>query len=102
MKIMGVTKEFGTEQDDKRAVAMDIALKVGLVQRCDVHGCLYDAMNDFVLEDAIRYGETLMARSDPLVAVFGGNRKRLRHAIENIRTGLPNCCDECFYTGHDQ
>ena len=94
---MDTTKEIGMEQDAKRAVAMDIALKVGLLEKCEEHGCVYDAMNDFALEDAFRFADTLMAQSDPSVAVFVGSRKRLHHAIENIRSGMPNCCSDCYY-----
>ena len=94
---MDTTKEIGTEQDGKRVVAMDIALKVGLLEKCEEHGCVYDAMNDFALEDAFRFADTLMAQSDPSVAMFAGNRKRLHHVLENIRSGLPNCCSDCFY-----
>ncbi len=94
---MGVLKETGTEQDAKHAIAVDIALKVGLLEKCEEHGCLYDAMNDFALEDAFRYADTLVTRNDPAVAAFAGNRKRLHHVLEDIRTGLPNCCDQCYY-----
>ncbi|MEN6449306.1 MAG: hypothetical protein ABFC96_02350 [Thermoguttaceae bacterium] len=88
---------IGTEQDAKRAAAIEIALKVGLLEKCEAHGCVFDAMNDFAMEDAIRYGDALMAQSDPLVACFAGNRKRLHSTIEGIRAGLSNCCDDCYY-----
>ena len=94
---MDMTKDIGAEQDVKRQVAMNIALKVGLLEKCEEHGCVYDAMNDFALDDAFRYADTLMAQNDPSVAVFVGNRKRLHHAIEHVRTGMSNCCPECFY-----
>jgi len=102
MKIMDLTKEIGTEQDGKRAVAIEIALKVGLIEKCEEHGCVYDAMNDFAMEDALRFADTLMAQSDPSVEVFAGNRKRMHHVIEHIRTGMPNCCPECFYAKQNQ
>ena len=85
------------EQDGKRAAAIQIALEAGLLERCPDHGCVYDAMNDFALEDAFRCGESLMMRNDSSVAVFEGNRRRLRYAIENIRTGMPNSCPQCYY-----
>jgi len=99
---MGVLKEAMTEQDGKRAAAVEIALKVGLIEKCEEHGCLYDAMNDFVLDDAYRYGATLMAQNDPKVAVFHGSRNRMNHAIDNVRTGLPNCCSECYYASRKE
>jgi hypothetical protein len=95
---MGALKETGIEQDAKRAAATVIALKVGLLEKCVAHGCIYDAMNDFALEDAMRFGEALMTQNDPSMAPFAGNRKRLHHVLENIRTGLSNCCDECYYS----
>jgi hypothetical protein len=94
---MDTSRAAGTEQDERHAVAVQIGLEVGLLERCDVHGCVYDAMNDFVLEDAFRCGEALIQRNDPEVAVFQGNRKRLRHAIENVRSGMPNSCPDCYH-----
>jgi hypothetical protein len=94
---MSLSEETGMEQDEKHAVAVQIALEVGLLEKCEVHGCVYDAMNDFVLEDAFRCGETLIAANDPSVAVFQGNRRRLRHAIEEVRSGMPNSCPECYH-----
>lgn len=94
---MGELKETGTEQDERHAVAVQIALEVGLLEKCEVHGCVYDAMNDFVMDDALRCGDELIARSDPTVAVFEGNRRRLRHAIEDVRSGMPNSCPDCYY-----
>ncbi|MCE5268059.1 MAG: hypothetical protein LLG00_09255 [Planctomycetaceae bacterium] len=100
--MMGALQRSSTDLDAKQAIAIEIALKVGLVEKCEQHGCVYDAMNDFAMEDAIRCGDALMTGNDPLVAPFGGNRRRLRHAIENVRTGLPNCCDDCYYSQHQK
>jgi hypothetical protein len=102
MKMMGALKESMTEQDAKRAAAVEIALKVGLIDKCIEHGCLFDAMNDFVLEDAYRLGASLMAENHPTVAVFQGSRNRMNRAIDNVRTGLSNCCDECYYAQSKQ
>jgi hypothetical protein len=97
MKVMDTLRETGTEQDERHAVAVQIALEVGLLEKCEVHGCVYDAMNDFVLDDALRCGEELITHNDPSVAVFEGNRRRLRHAIEDVRSGMPNSCPDCYY-----
>jgi uncharacterized protein (DUF983 family) len=94
---MATLRETGTEQDEKQAAAVQIALEVGLLEKCEVHGCVYDAMNDFVLEDAFRCGEELITQNDPSVAAFQGNRKRLRHAIEEVRSGMPNSCPDCYH-----
>ena len=94
---MGAAEETGIELDEKHMVAVQIGLEVGLLEKCDVHGCVYDAMNDFVLDDALRCGEELILQSDPAVAIFEGNRKRLRHAIEDVRSGMPNSCPECYH-----
>jgi hypothetical protein len=94
---MGTTREIGTEQDEKHEAAVQIALEVGLLEKCETHGCIYDAMNDFALDDAIRCGEELITQNDPAVATFQGNRKRLRHAIEDVRSGMPNSCPDCYH-----
>jgi hypothetical protein len=94
---MGTAEDTGMVQDEKHAVAVQIGLEVGLLEKCEVHGCVYDAMNDFVLDDAFRCGEELITRDDPSVAVFQGNRKRLRHAIEDVRSGMANSCPDCYH-----
>ena len=94
---MSMLAETITDQDPRHAVAVKIALEVGLLEQCREHGCVYDAMNDFALDDAFRCGDSLVAENDPLVAVFEGNRKRLRHALEDIRSGMPNGCPDCYY-----
>lgn len=94
---MDTSRETTTEQDERHAVAVQIALDVGLLERCEAHGCVYDAMNDFVLDDAFRCAEELITRNDPSVAAFHGNRRRLHHAIEEVRSGMPNSCPDCYY-----
>jgi uncharacterized protein (DUF983 family) len=100
MKIVNTSNEAvktAVEQDGKRAAAIEIAIEVGLLERCPDHGCVYDAMNDYALEDAFRCGESRMMQNDPLVAAFQGNRKRMHYVIENIRSGMPNSCPQCYY-----
>ena len=99
---MSMAEETGMVHDEKHEVAVQIALEVGLLEKCEVHGSVYDAMNDFVLDDAFRCGEELMTRNDPSVAVFEGNRRRLRHAIEDVRSGMPNSCPECYHARFKQ
>jgi hypothetical protein len=38
----------------------------------------------------------LITNNDASVAVFAGNRKRLHHEIEECRSGMSNCCDDCY------
>ena len=97
---MATTKEIVTEQDEKYAVAVQIGLEVGLLEKCETHGCVFDAMNDFALEDAFRCAESLITRNDPSVAIFQGNRKRLHHSIEDVRSGMSNCCPDCYDAQH--
>jgi hypothetical protein len=92
-----LTEEATTEQDAKRAVAIQIALEAGLLEKCAYHRCVYDAMDDFALEGAYRCGEAKITRNDPSVAIFLGNRRRLHHAIEDVRSGMPNSCPACYY-----
>ncbi len=94
---MVTATDISIEQEEQRAVAIQIAVDVGLLKRCQKHGSVYDAMDDFALADAERYGATLMAENDPTVAVFQGNRRRMKRAIDEVRTGMPNCCPDCFY-----
>jgi hypothetical protein len=92
------SSQYLTQQDAKHAIAVQIALEVGLLKKCEQHGSVYDAMNDFAMEDAFRYAESLITRNDPLVAIFEGNRRRLHRAVEEVRSGMPNGCPECWYS----
>ena len=97
---MAAIKETLTELEEKHAIAVQIGLEVGLLEKCPVHGCVFDAMNDFALDDAFRCAESLIAQNDPMVAVFQGNRRRLHHAVEEVRSGMDNCCPECYEAQH--
>jgi hypothetical protein len=94
---MGAIRELASEQDARHAIAVQIGLEVGLLEKCESHGCIYDAMNEFALQDAYRCGESLLAQNDPLVAPFGGSRNKLHHAIDESLMGISNCCPDCFY-----
>jgi hypothetical protein len=96
--IVVTATDIAIEEEEQRAVAIQIAVDVGLLKRCQKHGSVYDAMDDFALADAERYAATLMAENDPTVAVFQGNRRRMKRVIDEVRTGMPNCCAECFYS----
>jgi hypothetical protein len=96
--IVVTASDIVIEQEEQRAVAIQIAVDVGLLKRCQKHGSVYDAMDDFAVADAERYGNTLMAENDPTVAIFQGSRRRMKRAIDEVRSGMPNCCPECFYS----
>ena len=96
------TTNIAIEREEQRTVAIQIAVEVGLLRRCEKHGTVFDTMDDFLLDDAFRYGQTLMADNDPTMAIFQGNRKRWRHVIDEVRSGMPNCCSDCYYASRSK
>ena len=92
---MGTAKDKMMEDDDKRQVAYEIAVRVGLLERCEDHGYYTDPLNDEALEDAYRLANSLISSEDPLVVIFHGNRRELTDFIKDIRSNVGESCPGC-------
>lgn len=79
----------------KREVAYEIAVRVGLLEKCPDHGNYIDPLNDGALEDAYKLANSLISSDDPLVAGFHGNRRKLTDILKNIRSSAGFSCSGC-------
>ena len=57
-------------EEERRAVAVQVALRTGLLRKCPDHGAVYDpGQHDY--QGACMVASYLVTRGDPLVAPFG-------------------------------
>ena len=91
---MGASKERLQEMEDKRAVAEEIAVKVGLLERCEHHNYLVDPLN-YNHEDAYKLANYLITKNDPLVDIFEGNRRELMDLLKDIGSEYGTSCPGC-------
>lgn len=91
---MSRLKEKVFNDESKRDVAIEIGLKVGLLERCEDHGYVLDAMSGN-FEDAYKLANSLISSNDPLVQIFNGNRRELTDLIKNIPDEFGDSCPGC-------
>jgi hypothetical protein len=88
---VGALKDATVEGRQRRTAARAVALRAGVLERCPACGQTYDPMNGED-EAAYRLAARLVAVRDPLVAPFGGDRRRLQDSIaEVIEDHGPEC-----------
>jgi hypothetical protein len=85
------------QMDDqhKLDIATEIALRAGILQRCDAHTDTILGTDETDFTIAYRLGNALMTQGDPLVAIFRGDRREMtdniKAAIESSGEGCPSC-----------
>lgn len=86
----------GHSRDEKqREAALLIALRTGLLKKCDSHGEIYDpGQHDY--QGACMVASFLINRDDPLVASFDGDRAPLNELLKSICQSYPVRCAGCF------
>jgi hypothetical protein len=89
---MGLFDLFSSEERRKDAVAVDIDVDAGVLQRCDVCRALYDRGNDARLPAADALAHELFERNDPRVAIFAGDREDLLRRLRSARKPIPYGC----------
>jgi len=80
--------------DERRAIAVQVALRTGLLKQCLLHGDVYDpGQHDY--QGALMVATFLINRSDSLVEPFGGDRVPLAELLQSIcethSSGCPRC-----------
>ena len=95
---MGLFDLFSGEERRKDAVAVDIDIDAGVLQRCDICRAVYDRGNDAQLPAADALAHELFECNDPRVAVFKGDREDLRRRLRSARKPIPYGCI-CENTG---
>jgi hypothetical protein len=91
----------GKPGDQRPQIALQIALRTGLLKKCPDHGEVYDpGQHDY--QGACMVASFLVNRDDPLVAPFAGDRFPLTDLLKSIcGTYSPRCsrCPEKNGTG---
>ncbi|NQY53899.1 MAG: hypothetical protein HRT42_10060 [Campylobacteraceae bacterium] len=91
---MGQVLHYQDEQESKQAVAEEISLRVGILDKCEMHDITYFVVTDD-FEDAYKLGNSLITKNDSLVSIFKNNRKELSEFIKNVTDNLDDCCSFC-------
>ncbi len=84
-----------TAQDEERkAAAVLVALRTGLLKRCPVHGEVYDpGQHDY--QGACMVAGFLVNQDHPLVAPFRGDRAALTELLKTICQSYTMRCSHC-------
>lgn len=88
---MGTSKRLMEEQEEKRAVALQIAIDASVLKRCELHeDAVLDCGSD--VEDAYKLGNSRFTKGE-LSDVFG-DRTDMTDAIKEV---VGEHLDECPY-----
>lgn len=80
--------------EEQRQVAVQIALRTGLLRKCPQHGESYDSgQHDY--QGACMVATYLINNGDPLVAPFLGDRSRLIELLKTICQSYGKTCPQC-------
>ena len=88
---MGFAKRELERQQECSSAATVIAVRVGLLQRCEFCEDVKDPFsNNF--EDAYKLGNSLITDEDDLVRPFAGDRREMTDAIKTVVEETPDSC----------
>jgi hypothetical protein len=88
----------GDSAERRRQVALQIALKTGLLKKCPTHDEVYDpGQHDY--QGACMVASFLVNRDDPLVAPFAGDRVPLTELLKAICAAYSPRCSRCPGSG---
>lgn len=88
---MGHLKQRQFEEEDKLAIATDIAVQAGHLVKCDLCSEVYNDGHDRS-EKAYSIGEKLIMTKDENVVIFEGDLNELRNYIDEAKqTALSEC-----------
>lgn len=87
-------EENGQATDNLSSAAVQVALRTGLLKQCTIHGEVYDpGQRD--LQGALMVINYLINNSDPIVALFDGDRAGLTQLLKSILKSKPRACPQC-------
>ena len=93
-KAMTESNDSQNGADPRRGVAIQVALRTGLLKKCPIHGDVYDpGQHDY--QGALMVAAYLVNQSDPLVAVFQGDRAPLTELLKSICRSHETRCPQC-------
>jgi hypothetical protein len=83
-----------SRDEKQRKAALLIALRTGLLKKCDCHDEIYDpGQHDY--QGARMVASFLINNDDPLVASFNGDRAPLIELLKSICLLYPVRCEGC-------
>ncbi len=88
---MSLTKRMMEEQQEKCETAKDVAVRAGVLERCEVCDEVTNAYAEDT-ETAYKLANTLISRGDPLVEAFNGDRRELTDLIKEVVDEAPDDC----------
>jgi hypothetical protein len=92
---MSIAKHFMMEDQEKLDAATEIAIRTGILERCEYHSDTVLGTDDTDFTEAYKLGNSLISKGDPLVAIFKGNRRemtdKIKEAIESHGEECPSC-----------
>lgn len=92
---MGATKRILEADENKKQVAVEIAVRVGLLERCEFHTDeVFDPLENNN-EDAYKLANSLITDKHPLVAIFDGDRRELTDLLNEIQNDFADECTLC-------
>jgi hypothetical protein len=96
---MSLTKRGLDADNQKREAALEILIKVGVLQRCPQHDhVIYEAGGADLIENAYRMGNANWA-GDGLDRLFA-NRRELTDTLKALSEDSDYCADECGECGY--
>jgi len=92
---MSATKDQLATQEQMQEAATEVAIRAGLLERCEYCEEVYDPMTNDV-EAAYKLGNYLITNNDAVVDVFEGDRRTLTDYLKDITTNYGDTC-HCKY-----
>ena len=97
---MSSIKRHFEDQEQKRQIAIEIALRVGLLTKCEYHDEIIDPLENNH-EEAYKLANSLITKEDALVNPFNGNRKELTDMLSSITEEFGDQCSFCHKWDND-
>src|SRR5262245_25326568 len=92
---MSASKNKIYDDEAKREVVTQMAVKAGALAHCDIHDCYFDPMDDEALDRAENQAKEMMAAEDATVAIFAGNEEEMVELLQDVVADSPESCAEC-------
>ena len=90
-------ENLAEQSEEHKRVAVQLALRTGLLKKCPRHDNIYDpGQHDY--QGACMVATYLVNNGDPLVASFLGDRSRLIELLKSICQAYGNACPQCSKT----
>lgn len=92
---MSFVKQLLEEDERKRQAAVGVAIRAGILNRCDLCEELTEEYSEELLKAAYAIGNSSITKNDPLTRYFKNNtqdRRELTDVLKNLHTDFN---DEC-------